>query len=98
MTENNSDSARSSERHIQTLMQLAIFGIAGWLAWTTQNLQVEIATLNERVSGMVNQIDTMNITLRDRYTASQAERDWKPRDAIITDLLERVRKLEEKAK
>lgn len=57
MSEENSERSVSfMEKHFQTIVMSALAAVCGWMALTTQNLTVSVATLTEKVSNLQEQI------------------------------------------
>lgn len=44
------------EKHLQTMIMAALGAVCAWMAMTTQNLTVSVATLTEKVSNLQEQI------------------------------------------
>ena len=85
---------RSQERHLQTIMQVALIGLMGWMAFTVQAMTVQTATMSEKIANLTGRLDEIQLSSADRYTFSQAEKDLKIRDLLLEQLVDRIVKLE----
>lgn len=54
--ENSERGVSFMEKHFQTIVMSALAAVCGWMALTTQNLTVSVATLTEKVSNLQEQI------------------------------------------
>lgn len=55
-SEANAQGMSFVEKHLQTMIMAALGAVCGWMAMTTQNLTVSVATLTEKVSNLQEQI------------------------------------------
>lgn len=74
------------ERHFQTFVGLVMMGLGAWLFDTVSNQTVIIAVQTEKIVSLTKRFVIMEKLLNDRYTASDAERDFKLRDREIDRL------------
>jgi hypothetical protein len=86
-TEASAQSGRSMwERHFQTFVGLVMMGLGAWLFDTVSNQTVIIAVQTEKIVTLTNRFVIMEKLLNNRYTASDAERDFELRDREINRL------------
>jgi len=55
-SEANAQGMSFVEKHLQTMIMAALGAVCAWMAMTTQNLTVSVATLTEKVSNLQEQI------------------------------------------
>lgn len=82
------------ERHIQTAIQVTLIGLCSWMALTTHNSSVSIATLNAKVESFQAQLSRLQTSQEDAYTNADATRDHALFNRSVIDLQTRVRQLE----
>lgn len=85
---------RSQERHLQTIMQVALIGLMGWMAFTVQAMTVQTATMSEKIANLTGRLDEIQLSTADRYTHTQADKDLKIRDLLLEQIVDRIEKLE----
>ena len=91
----NSDSeaiARGLERHIQSGLMAILAALTGWMALTIQDSTVKLAGLTEKVMYLERQI---GLDSSIHYTASDAAKDLRLRDEVLTNVTNRVLTLEQ---
>ncbi len=86
------------ERHFQTVVGVIVLAIGGWVISSTQNQTVAVAVQTEQIKVLTQRIDALSVISADRYTASDAERDFALRDAEMIRIWLRIRQVEESAR
>lgn len=88
------------EKHLQSAISVVLVGLVGWAGINLQSQSTTMATLNERVSNLQEQVVDMRNEIRIRatesYSRKDAEKDHKVIDGRIDNLDKRISRLEEK--
>jgi len=87
----NNLSARTIERHFQSIALMVLTGVTAWFGLTVQDSTVKLATLTERLSGLERQISDSREQV---YTSRDAQKDLELRDSVMQNLAARVLALE----
>lgn len=82
------------ENHVQTVLQGLIVLLVGWLGYTTNNLQVEVAKLRTEQAITSVEIARLRDSGADRYTSTQARAEFNQIMLEIRSLDKRTTKLE----
>jgi hypothetical protein len=81
------------ERHLQSFLLGLLSLVCGWLGFTVQDSTIKIAALTERVAYLQSaKTDDAGM----RYTASDAAKDLRLRDEVLSNLASRVLNLEKR--
>jgi hypothetical protein len=84
------------ERHAQTIIGGLILAAIVWGGATLQSISLDVAKLNVEISALKDQIETLQGQTVDRYTKSDATRDFRIRDETLRDIKERLKSLEQR--
>jgi len=84
------------ENHVQTGLQALIVLLVGWLGYTTNNLQVEVAKLRTEQAITSVEIVRLRDSSADRYTSTQAQDEFKSLRQELRDIDKRMTSLEVK--
>lgn len=68
MAERN-DLRSAVEKHAATLVMAVILGVMGWAGWSIRTQSETIIRLDERLANI-------SVHMGDRYTGTQANKDW----------------------
>lgn len=82
------------ERHIQTIVQVFLVAVCGWMATTVQDTSIQVAKLTERVTYLQIQVENLEAQTDDRYTKSDALGDLNAVNDQLKDIRERLRSVE----
>ncbi len=82
------------EQHVQIGLQALIVMLVGWLAFTTNQLQIEVARLTAEQANATAEITLLRGSAGDRYSSSQAREDFTEVRASIKELDARIDALE----
>lgn len=94
MTNNNTRGSTQIERWFDHVVRaLTVTAIVGG-AYTLAGLQTQVAVLSTEVNALSQRMDDMRAASSDRYTATQARRDFVPIQDRINDHESRIRDLE----
>lgn len=89
-----SESPTMFEQHAQTGLTLAIVGLLGWVGVTLSSLQTTVAAMAVEIKSLQAQVQEMKAAAGDRYTKTQADRDWAQNRREIDQIHQRLRILE----
>jgi hypothetical protein len=87
----------STERHIQTIITGAVLLLLAWNFFEVQSQSVKMATIVEKTASIEKRLDFLGNFMGDRYTASDAKRDFRVRDSQISEIKGRLDRLERNA-
>lgn len=82
------------ERHVVSILVTVIFVLLSWNVYTTYTTSLQVATLTEKMINLQATVVTLVNNMNDRYTMSDAARDFEVVDGKIADLRERIIRLE----
>lgn len=89
--ENSQPRPPQLERHVQSFLLGILSLVCGWLGLTVQESTVKIAALTERVAYLQNDQVQNRAGL---YTSTDAQKDLRLRDEVMSNLAARVLRLE----
>lgn len=84
------------ERHLQTIIGFVVVAVMGWVGYNVNESAKKIVALDVKFESMQNQIDDIEDGTRNRYTKTDATRDFELRDNNISSLLLRIDRLEQR--
>ena len=86
-----SSAGRQLERHVQSFLLGILSLVCGWLGFTVQDSTVKLAALTERVAYLQSDRSFDKAAV---YTASDAAKDFRLRDEVMSNLAARILRLE----
>lgn len=92
------DSARQTtpwERHIQSILTAIVIGLLGWLGFSVTETNQSIAGIQQQLTDFNRRLERTELSVVDRYTASQADRDLLRIEASIERNSLRIRDMEQ---
>lgn len=84
------------ERHIQTVMMTLVIGGLGWVGSTILEVSEQQAVQTVRIEHLVRQVEEFKISIKDRYTRTDALRDWNRYEREMAEVKDRVTRIEER--
>ena len=94
MAEIASETSRTLERHFQSIIGVIVIGVLGWVGYNVNDTAKQIAVLGTQLEALQEQVDDLKEGTRERYTKTDAARDFLLRDSNINSLLARIDRLE----
>ena len=82
------------ERHLQTILVALVLSAVLYTANAITSMQVDLASIRPEIVSLQKQITQLQELTRDRYTKSDAIKDFTLRDDIMNELRGRVKSLE----
>ncbi|WP_417534179.1 hypothetical protein [Marinobacterium stanieri] len=89
-----SESPTLFEQHAQTVLALGMVGLLGWVGYTLTNLNATVAGMAVEIQSLRDQVKELKAAASDRYTKTQADRDWAQNRREIDRIHQRLRNLE----
>lgn len=79
---------------MQNVLSVVIAALIGWGGFTLNLLQQDFAAISVEIQNIKTEVQTLRQLDKERYTTTQATRDWARNEQEISEIKRRLREIE----